>query len=197
MRSTVDKLISAGGLLLAIVLLMAGGLLLYANVFIGNQVHDQLAAQKITMPTDETGLANLPAEDKAAMEPYAGQPMTNGQQAKAYADHYIAVHLSEVADGRTYSEVSGEFLTQCSEPKAAASADCQQLAGQKATLFQGETLRGLLLYGYAFATMGTVAGWAAIAAFAGAVVLLILVFLGFRHGRKARAADASAEQPSS
>jgi len=23
------------------------------------------------------------------MEPYAGQPMTNGQQAKAYADHYI------------------------------------------------------------------------------------------------------------
>lgn len=197
MRSTVDKLISAGGLLLAIVLLMAGGLLLYANVFIGNQVHDQLAAQKITMPTDETGLANLPAEDKAAMEPYAGQPMTNGQQAKAYADHYIAVHLSEVADGKTYSEVSGEFLTQCSEPKAAASADCQQLAGQKATLFQGETLRGLLLYGYAFATMGTVAGWAAIAAFAGAVVLLILVFLGFRHGRKARAAEASAEQPSS
>jgi len=63
--------------------------------------------------------------------------------------------------------------------------------------FQGETLRGLLLYGYAFATMGTVAGWAAIAAFAGAVVLLILVFLGFRHGRKARAAEASAEQPSS
>jgi len=103
MRSTVDRLISAGGLLLAIVLLIAGGLLLYANVFIGNQVHDQLAAQKITMPTDETGLANLPAEDKAAMEPYAGQPMTNGQQAKAYADHYIAVHLSEVADGRTYS----------------------------------------------------------------------------------------------
>ena len=196
MRSTLDKLISAGGLLLAIVLLVAGGLLLFASVFIGNQVHDQLAAQKITMPTDETGLASLPPEDKAAMEPYAGQQMTNGQQAKAYADHYIAVHLSEVADGKTYSEVSGEYLSQCSDPKAAASADCQQLAGQKATLFQGETLRGLLLYGYAFATMGTVAGWAAIAAFVGAVVLLILVFLGFRHGRKAREVEASAAQPS-
>ena len=196
MRSTLDKLISAGGLLLAIVLLIAGGLLLFASVFIGNQVHDQLAAQKITMPTDETGLASLPPEDKAAMEPYAGQQMTNGQQAKAYADHYIAVHLSEVADGKTYSEVSGEYLSQCSDPKAAASADCQQLAGQKATLFQGETLRGLLLYGYAFATMGTVAGWAAIAAFVGAVVLLILVFLGFRHGRKAREVEASAAQPS-
>jgi len=195
MRSTIDRLISAGGLLLAIVLLIAGGLLLYASVFIGNQVHDQLAAQKITMPTDQTGLANLPPEDKAAMEPYAGQQMTNGKQAKAYADHYIAVHLSEVADGKTYSEVSGEYLAQCSDPKAAASADCQTLAGQKATLFQGETLRGLLLYGYAFATMGTIAGYASIAAFAAAIVLLILVFLGFRHGRKAREAEAS-PQPS-
>jgi len=185
MRATLDRLISIGGLLLAVVLLVAGGLLVYASVFIGNEVHDQLAAQKITMPTDETGLANLPQEDKAAMEPYAGQQMTNGAQAKAYADHYIAVHLSEVADGKTYSEVSGEYLTQCSDPKAAASAGCQTLSGQKATLFQGETLRGLLLYGYAFATMGTIAGYAAIAAFVGAVVLFILVFLGFRHARKA------------
>ena len=32
----------------------------------------------------------------------------------------------------------------------------------------GNTLRGLLLYGYAFATMGTIAGIAAIAAFVGA-----------------------------
>ena len=194
MRATLDKLISIGGLLLAIVLLVAGGLLVYASVFIGNEVHDQLAAQQITMPTDQTGLANLPDEDKAAMEPYAGQQMTNGKQAKAYADHFIAVHLSEVAEGRTYSEVSGEYLTQCSDPKAAASADCQTLAGQKATLFQGETLRGLLLYGYAFATMGTIAGYAAVAAFAGALVLLILVLLGFRHARKAQ---SQGMQPSS
>src|SRR5262245_33564086 len=165
MRSTLDRLISIGGLLLAIVLLIAGGLLVFASIFIGNEVHDQLAAQKITMPTDQTGLDSLPAEDKAAMEPYAGQQMTNGKQAKAYADHYIAVHLSEVAGGKTYSEVSGEYLAQCSDPEAAATPDCEQLAAAKATLFQGETLRGLLLYGYAFATMGTIAGYAAIAAF--------------------------------
>jgi hypothetical protein len=195
MRATLDRLISIGGLLLAVVLLIAGGLLVYASVYIGNEVHDQLAAQQITMPTDETGLASLPPEDKAAMEPYAGQQMTNGQQAKAYADHFIAVHLSEVADGKTYSDVSGEYLSQCSDPKAAAGADCQQLAAAKATLFQGETLRGLLLYGSAFATMGTIAGWAAIAAFAGAVVLLILVFLGFRHGRRVREAESGTAQP--
>jgi len=186
MRSTLDRLISIGGLLLAGVLLVAGVLMLWANVFITNEVHDQLAAQKITMPTEETGLADLPAEDKAALAPYAGQPMTTGNQAQAYADHFIAVHLSNVADGKTYSEVSGAYLTSCSDPTAAESADCQTLAAQKETLFQGETLRGLLLFGYAFATMGTFALYGSIVAFVAAVVLLVLAFLGFRHARRAR-----------
>lgn len=186
MRATLDRLISFVGLLLAVVLLAAGGLLVWGNVFIGNEVHDQLAAQKITMPTDETGLAQLPAEDKAALDPYAGQQMTTGQQAKAYADHFIAVHLEEAAGGKTYSEVSGQYLAECSDPAAAKSASCQQLASQKETLFQGETLRGLLLYGSAFATMGMIAGYAAIAAFAGAILFLILALLGLRHARLAR-----------
>jgi hypothetical protein len=137
MRATLDRLISIGGLLLAVVLLVAGGLLLWANVFITGEVHDQLAAQKITMPTEDTGLADLPADDRAALEPYAGQLMTTGNQAQAYADHFIAVHLSGVADGKTYSEVSGAYLASCSDPTAAESADCQTLAGQKETLFQG------------------------------------------------------------
>jgi hypothetical protein len=191
MRSTLDRLISIGGLLLAGVLLVAGVLMLWANVFITNEVHDQLAAQKITMPTEETGLADLPAEDKAALAPYAGQPMTTGNQAQAYADHFIAVHLSNVADGKTYSEVSGAYLASCSDPTAAESADCQTLAAQKETLFQGETLRGLLLYGYAFATMGTFALYGSIVAFLAAVVLLVLAFLGFRHARRTREAESA------
>jgi hypothetical protein len=191
MRATLDRLISIGGLLLAVVLLVAGGLLVWANMFIGNEVHDQLAAQKITMPTDQTGLADLPDEDKAELEPYAAEQMTTGEQAKAYADHYIAVHLDAVADGKTYSEVSGQYIAQCSDPEAAKSADCLELSAQKATLFQGETLRGLLLYGYAFATMGTIAGYAAIAAFVGAVLFLVLAVLGFLHARRAREREAS------
>ena len=191
MRATLDRLISFVGLLLAVVLLVAGGLLVWGNVFIGNEVHDQLAAQKITMPTDETGLAQLPAEDKAALDPYAGQQMTTGQQAKAYADHFIAVHLEEAAGGKTYSEVSGQYLAECSDPAAAKSASCEQLASQKETLFQGETLRGLLLYGSAFATMGTIAGYAAIAAFAGAILFLILALLGFQHARRVREQEAA------
>ena len=184
MRATLDRLISLGGLLLAVVLLVAGFLLLWANVFITNEVHDQLAAQKITMPTEETGLADLPPEDKAALEPYAGQQMTTGNQARAYADHFIAVHLSGVAEGKTYSEVSGEYLASCSDPAEADSDECQTLAAQKETLFQGETLRGLLLYGYAFATMGALAAYGAIVAFVGAVLLIVLAILGFRHARR-------------
>ena len=192
MRGTLDRLISIGGLLLAVVLLVAGGLLLWANIFITNEVHDQLASQKITMPTDKTGLADLPADDKAALEPYAGQQMTTGKQAQAYADHFIAVHLSEVADGKTYSEVSGAYLASCSDPTAATSANCQTLSTQKTTLFQGETLRGLLLYGYAFATMGTLALYGAIVAFVAAVILLVLAVLGFRHARRSREASPAA-----
>ena len=40
MRSAFDKLISWTGLALAAVLLAAGGLLTWANTFIGDQVHD-------------------------------------------------------------------------------------------------------------------------------------------------------------
>ena len=82
MRSTLDRLISIGGLLLAVALLVAGGLMLYANVFITNEVHDQLAAQKIFFPATGTdSLNSLPAADKSAVEQYAGQQLTNGAMA--------------------------------------------------------------------------------------------------------------------
>jgi hypothetical protein len=186
MRATFDKVTSWAGLLLVAVLLVAGGLLTWANSFVGNQVHDQLADQNITMPTTKTGLAELPAADRSALEKYAGQELTTGPQAKAYADHYILVHMNEASKGQTYSEVSGQFIQQCtSDPKVAASKTCQDLGSLRQTLFMGNTLRGLLLYGYAFATIGAIAGYAAIVAFAGAAILLVLVGLGFWHSRRA------------
>lgn len=184
MRATIDKFVSWAGIVLAVVLLVAGGLLTWASSFVGGQVHDQFAAQYIVMPTEDTGLAALPAADRDALSPYAGQDLTNGPQARAYADHFIAVHLSEAAGGKTYSEISTQYQQQCSSASAAATADCQKLSGLKQTLFMGETLRGLLLYGYAFATVGTIAGYASIAAFVAAVLLLLLVGLGFRHARR-------------
>lgn len=183
MRKTLDRIISATGLLLAIVLLIGGGLLTWANQFIGNEVNTQLSEQKIVMPTDKSGLAQLPAADQAELKQYAGKPLTTGPEAKAYAEHFIKVHLNEAAGGQTYSQVSGAAIAANCQPNS-ADPNCQKLAGQKQTLFMGETLRGLLLYGYAFATIGTIAGYAAIVAFIAALLLLILAFMGFRHARR-------------
>ncbi len=196
MRATFDKVTSWAGLLLAAVLLIAGGLLTWASSFVGTQVHDQLSDQHITMPTTQTGLADLPAADRAALQKYAGQKLTTGPQAKAYANHFIWVHMNEASGGQTYSEVSGQYLQQCTaDPKAAATPACQKLGGLRQTLFMGNTLRGLLLYGYAFATIGTIAGYAAIVAFVGAVLLFVLVGLGFWHSRRAGHPVAATSQP--
>ena len=181
MRAVLDKLISWTGLALAVVLLIAGGLLTWANMFIGDQVKDQLTMQDITMPEGEA-LASLSKADASALEKYAGSALDSGPEAKAYADHYILAHMNASSDGRTYQQVSGEFLALDDEAKA--SEEGQALAGLRQTLFMGNTLRGLLLYGYAFATIGTIAGYAAIAAFIGAFVLLALVVLGMRHARR-------------
>lgn len=183
MRSALDKLISGAGFLLVAVLLVAGGLLTWAHVFIGDQVHDQLAQQGITMP------AKASLETKAqhdALDKYAGQQLLTGPQAKAFADNYILVHMNAASGNRTYEEVSGEFISMTDEQKA--SAEGQELGQLRQTLFMGNTLRGLLLYAYAFATMGTIALYAAIASFVGAGLLLVLSVLGLWHARRAETA---------
>jgi len=183
MRSAFDKLISGAGLALAVALLAAGGLLTWAHSFIGNQVHEQLTMQHITMPGGDA-LAGLPKSDAAVMKKYSGSALDTGPEAKAYANHYILVHMTEMAQGKTYSEVSGQFIGMTDAQKA--SPEGQQLAGLRQSLFMGDTLRGLLLYGYAFATMGTIAGIAAYVSFGAAVILLGLVATGFWHARRAR-----------
>jgi len=188
MRAFLDKLVSWTGVAVAAVLLIAGGLLTWANAFIGDQVHDQLVMQDITMPEGDA-LGGLAEEDVSALEKYAGSALDTGPEAKAYADHYILAHMNAASDGRTYQQVSGEFLALDDEAKA--SEEGQALAGLRQTLFMGNTLRGLLLYGYAFATIGTIAGFAAIAAFAGAFVLLALSLLGMRHARQTARAEVA------
>src|SRR5450755_4067267 len=175
-RKTFDALVSAGGLVMAAVLLVAGGLLMWGYSFSNGQVHDQLVAQKIVFPT--TGnpeFKALPAADQTAMGAYAGQTLTTGAQAKTYADHFIAVHLSEMGKGQTYSQLSGESLAQ---PKNVA------LAGLVQTVFRGTTLRSMLLEAYGFWMFGQIALFAAIASFTGAVLLLILSAIGLVHGRR-------------
>ena len=174
-RSFVDRLVSATGAIVGVVLLAAAALLFYAHSYVHGQVTDQLREQQISFPAaGSESITSLPQADQAAITQYAGQKMVNGAQARAFSDHYIKVHLAEVADGQTYSQVSA---------KAQANPDDQKLAGQVQTLFRGETLRGLLLNAYAWDTMATVAFIAAWISLAGGVLLLLLAALGLRHAR--------------
>jgi len=184
MRATLDKLISATGLLIALVLLVAGGLLWWASSFAGNQVHDQLAMQGITMP--EKAALETAAQHKA-LDKYAGQQLLTGPQAKAFADHYILVHMNAASGGKTYEDVSGEYIALSDAAKA--SPDGQKMAALRQTLFMGNTLRGLLLYGYAFATIGTIAGFASIVCFVGAALLGLLGIVGLVHSKRVRESE--------
>ena len=173
-RRTFDIIISSVGAVLVVVLLAAGALAMWGYSFANNSVRDQLVAQQIYFPPAGSD-ALKPPEIGKYLNQYAGQQLTTGAQAEAYADHFIAVHLSEVAGGQTYAQVSA---------KALADPNNAQLQGQVATLFKGETLRGLLLNAYAFWKVGQIALWAGIAAFAGAAVMLVLTVLGFWHLRR-------------
>jgi hypothetical protein len=179
MRSSFDKVISWTGLLMAAILLVAGGLLAWSSNYIGDQVQDQLAMQDITMPEEDALETDA---QHSALDQYAGQQMTTGAQAKAFADHYILVHMNAASEGRTYEEVSGEFIALSDEAKA--SEDGATLGQLRQTLFMGNTLRGLLLNAYAFDTIAMVAGYAAIASFVGAALLAFLGVFGLRHARQ-------------
>jgi len=172
-RRTFDVLMATAGLFLAVVLIASGVLLTWAHTFIDNEVHTQLAAQQIYFPANNSPAIKAP--EFAAMHQYAGQQLTTGAQAEVYADHFIANHLKVIGGGKTYAQLSAEAIAQ---PKNAA------LAAQVATVFKGETLRGLLLNAYAFGTMGMIAGIAAIGAFIAAAVMLVLSGLGLMHARR-------------
>ena len=174
-RRTIDKVVSSAGVIVAIVLLAAGGLLVWGHSFVNSQVHNQLAQQKIFFPPK--GSDAIKGPQFAAMQQYAGQQLVTGPQASTYADHFIAVHLSEVAGGKTYSEVS---------TLAMAKPTDTVLQGQVATLFKGTTLRGLLLNAYAFSKLGQIAGYASYVLFGGAAIMLVLSGLGLVHARKVR-----------
>ena len=177
-RKTFDTITSIVGALLTVLLLVVGGGLLFAHNFVHDQVTDQLTAQQIYFPEAGEAISSLPAEDQAPIEQYAGQQVTTGAQAEAYANHYINAHIQGMSGGKTYSQLSTE---------SRANPDDAELVALVNTVFKGETLRGLLLNAYAFDTMATVAGIGAIIAFLGAAVMALLTVLGFRHARVAPA----------
>ncbi len=175
-RKFVDKVVSMTGLLLALVLLVAGGLLTWGYSFANGQVKSQLASQQIVFPAAGSGaLKSLPQPDQGIVAKFAGQQLLTGRQAEVFADNYIAVHLKEMAGGKTYSQESAASLANPSDTALANTVN---------TLFKGETLRGMLLNAYAFWQLGQIAMYSAIFTFSGGILFLILALLGFSHARR-------------
>jgi hypothetical protein len=175
-RRTFDALATAAGLLLVIVLVVAGVLLTWGHSYANNQVSSQLSAQKIVFPTTSSPeFKVLPKANQAAMAPYAGQLMTNGAQAETYANYFIARHLYLIGGGKTYSQLSELSLAS---PKNAA------LAAEVQTVFRGTTLRSMLLEAYGFWQFGQIALIAAICSYIAAGVMLMLSIFGVVHLRR-------------
>jgi hypothetical protein len=188
-RKTFDVLASVGGALIVAVLLVAGILLTWGANFANSDVHSQLAQQQITFPA-ASAFKNVSApkpgvfqEVTPSMIPsvsqYAGQQLTTGAQAEVYANDFIAVHLQEIGGGLTYSELSAQAMALNPNSPAGIAK-----AAQVETVFRGTTLRGLLLEAYGFSVFGTIAEDAAIAAFALAALMALLVGFGYYHARR-------------
>ncbi len=166
-RKKFDKLLTSAGVLVMILMVVGGCLALWGQNFAASQIQSQLTQEKIYFP--KAGSPGFDANEYPGLQQYAGQQVDNGVKAKAYADEYIWHHMMKSSGGKTYAEVS--------ELSRATPADAK-LAALKATLFQGDMLRSSLLTAYAFSVFGLIAQWAALACFAGALVMFILVLLG-------------------
>jgi hypothetical protein len=172
-RRTLDRLLSWLGLTLAVILVVAGSLLVWGHNFISNEVRTQLTDQQIYFPTEANAAAA--GLDFAPLSQYAGQQLTTGAQAKTYADHVITVQLKAVGGGKTYAQLSTQARANPTDVRLAATSEAA---------FKLETARGLLFNAYAFDTMGTLGGIGAVVAFISAALMLLLSALGLWHSRR-------------
>jgi hypothetical protein len=180
MRRNSRFTVTIAGFAAAVLLAVAGGLLLWGSTYVHNTVQGQLAEQQIYFPPASAfAHAKAGTEITPSMIPsvsqYAGQQMLTGQQAEAYADHFIAVHITEMGGGKTYSQLSEASLAQPNNTK---------LAGVVATVFKGETLRSMLLNAYGWWKVSQITYIASLAAFGLAGLTLIGSAFALATGRR-------------
>ena len=180
---------SAGGVAVAILLVLLGFVFKTNADFADSYVHDQLAQQKISFTAAEF----LSDEEKTSscLIENAGTPLDSGKKAECYANDYIGMHLKGIGGGETYATI-GAIQTKAKTALADATAanatnvvelkaDLDKITGQRETMFKGETLRGLLLTSYGFSIFGEKAALAGMLSFLGAIVMLLASVAGFIH----------------
>src|SRR5690348_3649569 len=121
------------------------------GTFTTTQIHDELAAQQVFFPGADqikAGGALDPATFPKEIQDQAGNQVTDGNQARIYANDFLGEHLKTVAGGLTYASV-GTKVSQlnaqlANTPKddpnyATIQKQITTLNGQRDTLFKGET----------------------------------------------------------
>jgi hypothetical protein len=164
------------------VLLIAGGLLLWGSAYVHNTVQGQLASQQITFPAaaafaHPTAGGEITPNMIPSVSQYAGQQLLTGQQAEAYADHFIAQHITDMSGGKTYSQLSAASMAQPNNT---------QLSGLVATVFKGETLRSMLLNAYGWWKVSQITYIISLAAFGLGTVSFLAGLFGFASLRRDR-----------
>ena len=191
--------------IMVVILAASAGFLFYEGSFTTGMIKDQLTAQQIYFPTADqikTGGALDPAEFPQEIRDQAGKQLVDGNQARIYANDFLAKHLQGVAGGSTYATI-GTKISAANAALAAASktdpnyatlqANVATLNGQRDTLFKGETLRSMLLNAYGWWTIGVYTTYAGIgllvAAFVVLGALVFEVFLAVRKPEKIKVAQ--------
>ena len=180
MRRNSHFTLAIAGFVAAALLAVAGGLLLWGSTYVHNTVQNQLAAQQIYFPAasafahPKTGTEITPNMIPSVSQ-YAGQQLLTGQQAEAYADHFIAQHIADMSGGKTYSQLSAESM---------AAPNNTKLAGLVATVFKGETLRSMLLNAYGWRKVSQITFIASLVAFGLAGLAFLASLAGLTLGQK-------------
>ena len=183
-RKNFDKIVTAVGFGITVILFVGAGLLNWGASFAQDSVKNQLDNQNISFPAAEA----MPEATKAQLAKWSEMKVTTGEMARDYSDLYIWEHMkgssiAAIGKAATYSEVSGMYMG-LTRGGSTDTAQIAKLGELRQTLFMGNTLRGMLLTAYAFGTLGVIASYGAIAALVGGVVMLLLSIAGLVHIRR-------------
>jgi hypothetical protein len=183
-RKNFDKIVTAVGFGITVILFVGAGLLNWGASFAQDSVKNQLDNQNISFPAAEA----MPEATKAQLAKWSEMKVTTGEMARDYSDLYIWEHMkgssiAAIGKAATYSEVSGMYMG-LTRGGSTDTAQIAKLGDLRQTLFMGNTLRGMLLTAYAFGTLGVIASYGAIAALVGGVVMLLFSIAGLIHIRR-------------
>jgi|GEM_PF-2383610 hypothetical protein len=130
----------------------------------------------------------MPDATRDQLAKWSEMKVTTGEMARDYSDLHIWEDMKGASIGvtgkpMTYSEVSPVYMGMV-RGGTGTPEEIASYGELRQTLFMVNTLRGMLLKAYAFGTLGVIAGYSAIAAFVGSILMLLLAIAGLLHIRR-------------